>query len=200
MRRLLLVRAASTRATRRACFGAEDALDARGREAAASLRGSLPSADEVLAGPFLAAFQTASVAGCSPVKIEVALADCDYGRWSGRPLEEVQAQDPEGVHAWLSDPDAAPHGGETLRDLLARVAEWLKTQADRPGTVVAVAPGSVVKAAVVAALDAPPSAFWRVDITPAAVTELHGHSGRWTVTRVNDRASPQSRPEDRRVT
>jgi broad specificity phosphatase PhoE len=200
MRRLVLVRAASTRATRSACFGAEDALDARGREAAASLRGKLPSADEVLAGPFLAAFQTASVAGYAPVKIEVALAECDYGRWSGRPLEEVQAEDPDGVDAWLSDPDAAPHGGETLRDLLARVAEWLEGQTDRPGTVVAVAPGSVIKAAVVAALDAPVSAFWRVDVTPAAVTELHGHAGRWTLARVNDRADPAKPSEARRVT
>ena len=45
----------------------------------------------------------------------------------------------------------------------------------------------MVKAAVVAALDAPPSAFWRVDVSPLAITELHAHDGRWTVTRVNDR-------------
>jgi hypothetical protein len=35
------------------------------------------------------------------------------------------------------------------------------------------------------ALGAPPAAFWRVDVTPLGLTELHAHDGRWTVARVN---------------
>jgi broad specificity phosphatase PhoE len=49
--------------------------------------------------------------------------------------------------------------------------------------------GGVVKAAVVHALAAPPEAFWRVDVTPLALTELHAHDGRWTVARVNAAAA-----------
>jgi len=45
--------------------------------------------------------------------------------------------------------------------------------------------GEVVKAAVVHALSAPPLAFWRIDATPLAITELHAHGGRWTVVRLN---------------
>jgi broad specificity phosphatase PhoE len=190
MRRVILVRHASTRAVRRACFAPEDALDARGRREAAALRGALPSADEALAGPCLAAFQTTSLAGFAPVRTEPALADCDYGRWTGRALDDVQQEEPEAVAAWLTDPEAAPHGGETVRALLDRVAAWLDGQCDRSGTVVAVTPGAVVRAAVVRALDAPASAFWRIDVAPAGVTELHGRDGRWTVTRVNDRVAP----------
>ena len=37
------------------------------------------------------------------------------------------------------------------------------------------------------ALDAPPIAFWRIDVSPTSITELHAHDARWTVTRVNDR-------------
>jgi broad specificity phosphatase PhoE len=187
MRRLILVRHASTRALRRACFAPEDALDARGRREAEALRGTLPARAEALASPCLAAFQTASLAGFAPVRIEPALAETDYGRWSGRALDDVQRDDPDAVAAWLTDPDAAPHGGETVRALLGRVAAWLKAQEACEGTAVAVAPASVVRAAVVAALDAPAPAFWRIDVSPAGVTELHVAPGRVLVTRVNDR-------------
>jgi broad specificity phosphatase PhoE len=196
MRRLLLVRNASTLAMRRAVFAPEDPLDARGREAAAALRGALPSVDRALAAPLLSAFQTASLAGLAPVVTEPALADCDYGRWSGLALADVQRDEPDGVAAWLSDPDGAPHGGESVRALLARVAAWLEDQVTLCGPLVAVVPGSVVKAAVAVALDAPPSAFWRLDVAPAAITELHGRDGRWTVTRVNHRVAAYLRPGD----
>jgi broad specificity phosphatase PhoE len=186
VRRLVLVRHASTRATRDACFGTQDGLDARGRAAAAALQGRLPKASEALASPCPSASETASLAGYAPVRIEPALADCDYGAWSGRALADVERDDPAGVASWLTEPDAAPHGGESLRALLARVASWLDREADRDGLVVAAVPASVVKAAVVHALGAPAAAFWRLDVAPAAVTELHGRAGRWTVTRVND--------------
>ena len=52
----------------------------------------------------------------------------------------------------MTDPDAAPHGGESLTALLARVAAWLDEQAALDGTAVAVTHGGVVKAAVVHAL------------------------------------------------
>jgi hypothetical protein len=43
----------------------------------------------------------------------------------------------------------------------------------------------VVKGALVRALGAPIATFWQVDVAPLAVTELHAHDGRWTITRVN---------------
>jgi broad specificity phosphatase PhoE len=89
----------------------------------------------------------------------------------------------------MTDPDAAPHGGESLAALLARIGEWLAAQARLDGTAIAVTHAGVVKAAVVTALDAPTSAFWRIDVSPTSITELHAHDGRWTVTRVNDRGA-----------
>jgi broad specificity phosphatase PhoE len=188
MRRVLLVCQASTRATRRACFGDDNPLDARGRGEAEALRAVLVAGGETLVSPCLAAFQTASLAGRAPLVTVPALGNCDYGRWSGRALADVEREEPKAIAAWLTDPDAAPHGGESVRALLARVATWIDGQAQRIGTVVAVAPGAVVRAAVVTALDAPAAAFWRIDVAPAAVTELHARDGRWTVTRVNGRA------------
>jgi broad specificity phosphatase PhoE len=184
MRRLLLVRHASTAAVRAAAFGADEVLDAAGVEAAARLAARLPRGD-VLISPARRAAQTA--AGLTVSSVEPALAECDFGAWAGRPLSEIAAESPEAVHAWMTDPDAAPHGGESLTALLSRVRGWMVEQARFDGTAVAVTHGGVVKAAIVAALDAPPSAFWRIDVSPLAITELHAHDGRWTVTRVNDR-------------
>jgi broad specificity phosphatase PhoE len=184
MRRLLLVRHASTAAVRAAAFGADEELDTSGREAAARLGARLPRG-EVLISPARRAAETA--AGLTVERVEPALAECDFGAWAGRPLSEVAEADPAAVHAWMTDPDAAPHGGESLTALLTRVRAWLEEQAAQEGTAIAITHGGVVKAAVVHALSAPPSAFWRVDVSPLSITELHAHDGRWTVTRVNDK-------------
>jgi broad specificity phosphatase PhoE len=184
MRRLLLVRHASTDAVRAAAFGADEPLDAGGRAAAARLR--LPRADEVLVSPALRTRETAEACGLVVTGADAALAECDFGRWAGLTLREVAEREPDAVSAWLTDPDAAPYGGEPLSAVLARVRDWLAAQAASSGTVVAITHAGVVKAAVVIALDAPPSAFWRIDVSPLSVTELHAHDGRWTVTRVND--------------
>jgi broad specificity phosphatase PhoE len=184
-RRLLLVRHASTDAVRAAAFGADEPLDASGRDAAARLGARLPRADEVLASAARRAVETATLAGLAVSGS--APGECDFGRWAGRSLKDVAAGDEAGVRAWMTDPDAAPHGGESLTGMLARVRAWLTVQASGSGTAVAITHAGVVKAAVVAALDAPPSAFWRIDVAPLSITELHAHDGRWTVTRVNDR-------------
>jgi broad specificity phosphatase PhoE len=187
MRRLLLVRHASTDAVRAAAFGADEPLDASG--AAAARRLALPRADEVLVSPARRAAETAEHARLAVTAVEPALAECDFGRWAGRTLSEVAGAEPDAVHAWMTDPAAAPHGGETLLAVLARVRGWLDAQAARAGTAVAITHAGVVKAAVVAALDAPPAAFWRIDVAPLSVTELRAHDGRWTVARVNDRVA-----------
>ncbi len=182
MRRLLLVRHGSTAAVRAAAFGADEPLDESGVAGAARLRSRLPGRFSLLVSPARRALETAAGLG-SPLVVP-ELAECDFGSWAGRSLSEI---DPSDLGPWMTDPDAAPHGGESLTALLARVGAWLDEQASLDGTAVAVTHGGVVKAAVVHALSAPPSAFWRVDVSPLGITELHAHDGRWTVTRVNDR-------------
>jgi len=137
-----------------------------------------------MSSPALRARQTATAAGLQ-AEVEPLIGECDFGSWAGRTLAEVHEQDARGAGEWMTDPDACPHGGEPLSALLGRVAGWLEAQAARDGRAIAVTHAGVVKAALVRALDAPPAAFWRIDVTPLAVTELHAHDGRWTVTRVN---------------
>jgi broad specificity phosphatase PhoE len=186
MRRLVLVRHAPTPATRAAAFPADEALDDRGRSAATALSGVVRGDWETMSSPALRCRQTAAAAGLAEPRLDDDLGECDFGDWAGRTLAEVHAEQPEASVAWMTDPGAAPHGGESLSRFVERVGRFLDREAARDGKAVAVTHGGVAKAAVVHALGAPIAAFWRLDAAPLSITELHAHEGRWTVTRVND--------------
>lgn len=187
MRRLVLVRHATTSAVRRAAFPADEPLDERGLAAASALRGALRG--PAVCGPSSRARATASALGFADAEVVDALDECDFGSWSGCALADV---DETAMTAWLAG--EAPHGGETQAAFQARVGAWLDEQAARDGRAVAVTSGGVIKAAVVHALGAPAAAFWRVDASPLHTTELHAHDGRWTVTHVNARLAPKGTP------
>jgi broad specificity phosphatase PhoE len=184
VRTLLLVRHAPTSATRAAAFPADEPLDERGRQQAAALAASLPRRSEVVTSPARRCRESAQAAGLEAA-VDERIAECDFGSWSGRTLAEVNAEAPGAVQSWMLDPDAAPHGGESLAEFSTRIARWLDEQAACEGRLAAVTHGEVIKAAVVHALGAPLLAFWRIDATPLAITELHAHGGRWTVVRLN---------------
>jgi broad specificity phosphatase PhoE len=117
-------------------------------------------------------------------EIEPMLRDCDYGRWAGRSLDELEAQEPEALAEWLNDPSAAPHGGESIISLMTRVAEWLDALSGSHGKILAVTHAAVIRAAVTHAIGAPPRAFWRIDIAPLSLTRLSGDYGRWTLASI----------------
>ena len=175
------MRHAPTSATRANAFPVDEPLDDRGRLAAAALAAALPKRCDVLSSPALRCRQTAEAAGLE-ARLDERLAECDFGRWAGTTLQEVE---PDAGRAWMLDPDAAPHGGESLRAFAGRIAAWIDGQAGIDGAAAAITHAGVVKAAVVHALGAPLAAFWRIDAAPLSVTELHAHDGRWTVTRLN---------------
>jgi broad specificity phosphatase PhoE len=185
VRRLLLVRHAPTDATRATAFPGDEPLDERGRAAAARLAAALPSGAEPLSSPARRCRETAAAAGLTEPGLDADLAECDFGTWTGRSLADVHASDPDAALAWMTDPEARPHGGESLATFVVRVGRWLDRQAALDGRAIAITHGGVVKAALVRALGAPIDAFWRIDAAPLAITELHAHDGRWTVTRVN---------------
>lgn len=200
MRRLLLVRHAATPATRTLTFPADEALDMRGVADAEALASALPAdPGAVLCSPAARCRQTVAAAGLAAPHVDPRLAEGDFGTWTGRTLQEVHGDDIGAATAWMTDPDAAPHGGESLTDLSARIAGWLDEQGQMDGKAVAVTHGGVIKAAIVHALGAPVMSFWRVDVAPLSITTLHAHQGRWTVVRTNAlnprRRGPEGLPD-----
>jgi broad specificity phosphatase PhoE len=156
-------------------------LSAAGLDSARAAAGALPSAAHVFASPSRRCGETAEALGLEAVTIAQQAAGCAMGRWRGRTLEEVSAAEPEDVGRWLSDAGSAPHGGESVQQLCARIEAWLAELAAQHGRVVAVVEPDVVRAAVLGALGAPAQSLWRVDVEPLTATELSGRSGRWNV-------------------
>ena len=122
--RLDLLAHGASAATRAARFPDDEALEASAAEAVHSLRGRLRPYAQVLTSPARAALETAQALG-SDAKIEMALSDCDYGRWRGLASKDVAEREPDEFAAWLGDPAAAPHGGELFAALIERVGAWL---------------------------------------------------------------------------
>ena len=182
--RLKLLCHASTSAVRTSTFPADEPLDDQGRQKLAAFLNSFPNSlrhgDRCFTSPALRARQTAEALGLAAT-VDLELRDCDYGQWTGRTFEEVQAQEPQAMADWIGNPDATPHGGESIAALIARVSSWLDTQSAAPGRVVAVTHASVIRAAIVCALKAPPRSFWHIDIAPLSLVRLSGHGGRWTL-------------------
>ncbi|MET8173817.1 histidine phosphatase family protein [Streptomyces clavifer] len=185
--RVTLISPAMNPALREARFEADDALDDAGarRAGAAAAAGEVPVADHRAHGPSVRCRQTAEALGLTtttgPARPEAALRDWDMGRWRGRRLSEVSTSEPAAVSAWLTDPAAAPHGGESLLDLTARVGALLESPAWTGGRLLAVVEPAVVRAALLHALGLPMETFWRLDVAPLTLTELSGRSGRWNL-------------------
>ncbi|MFE2918350.1 histidine phosphatase family protein [Kitasatospora indigofera] len=189
--RVTLVSAAMGSALREARFDDGGPLEPAGLRQAEQAAGALPAAARAYASPSPRCAATAAALGLR-AEPAPALAGCAMGRWTGLTLAEVAAAEGAAVARWLSDPAAAPHGGESLLDLFARVAGWLDAlpgdvaaggvaSGGGRGPVVAVVEPDVVRAAALHALGVPGPAFWRLDVPPLSVTELTGRSGRWNV-------------------
>ncbi|MFP3991840.1 histidine phosphatase family protein [Streptomyces sp. E11-3] len=179
--RVMVVSPAMSAALREARFDGDVALDEAGARRARSAAGALPRADRRLVGTSARCAETAAELGLRAGEPEPALGSWDMGRWRGRRLEEVSASEPDAVSTWLTDPLAAPHGGESLLALCDRVGNWLESLPGDTGDVLAVAEPAAVRAAIVRALALPVEAFWRLDVAPLTLTELSGRSGRWNL-------------------
>ncbi len=177
---LTLISHASTRAVREAAFPLDEPIDPQGHAKALALGADLRRVDAAWTSPALRARQTAE-AMVLAAGVEPALRDLDFGCWSGRSLAELQTTSPDAVAAWTSDCAAAPHGGESILDLLHRVAPWFEAIGQGEGRVVAVTHPAVLRAAIILALKGEPMSFWRIDITPLCRLRLRGSGKQWTL-------------------
>lgn len=178
--RLTLICHAATEATRKADFPGNEPVEPRGYAKAASLSSRLGRSDAAWTSPALRATQTAAALGLAAEHDE-RLADIDLGRWAGRSLAALQASDPEALALWMTEPAAAPHGGESVVQLLARARAWLDLPRADGMRVIAVTHAAFIRAAIIACLDARASSFWRVDVAPLCSASFQGRPGRWTL-------------------
>jgi broad specificity phosphatase PhoE len=176
--RVTLVSHAMTDAMAAGRFPADEPLNRIGRrQAKAAARLDINGSIRQLAGPEERARQTAQLLGLHATT-EPRLADLGCGAWCGQTLGAVGPAD---LEMWLTDPARAPHGGESIVDLIERVAGWLASLTHDASPTVAVTHPAVIRAAILGALDMPPKSFWRIDIAPVSRTALHFRKGNWTL-------------------
>jgi broad specificity phosphatase PhoE len=164
---------------RQSAFPVDEALEEREIARIKSIGWRAPGAQQILAAPEKRAHMTALSLDLS-VSITEELCDCHFGSWQGRELSQVQDNDPAGLVSWLTDPAAAPHGGESIEAVVDRVKRWLERQRDA-GHTIAVTHPAIIRSAIILTLDAPLQSFWRVDIAPISLTDLRYNGSTWTL-------------------
>jgi ribonuclease H / adenosylcobalamin/alpha-ribazole phosphatase len=198
---VLLLRHGQTRHTEAKLFsgsGGEDPpLTAFGEEqarAAADLLAAAGGVDAVVSSPMRRARQTADVvAGQLGLDVREVddLRECAFGEWEGLTFAEVRDRWPDLLAQWLADPTVAAPGGESFEQVRRRVEvardKLLARYAGR--TVLVVTHVTPVKMLVRDALGAPISAVYRMELSPASLTEIQWYAGGTaSLRRFNDAA------------
>lgn len=172
--RLTLMCHARTVAQKLACFPTNEPVENTGL-APTALIARFNTAPRLLCAPELRTRQTAAWFGAD-AQLDEALRDCDWGRWSGVSIKDLQRSEEAALNSWLRDTHAAPHGGESVTQLCKRVAGWLASVQATPGHVLAVTHPFVIRAALTEVMRG--SAFHDIDVEPLSTVELR-FSGRW---------------------
>jgi len=149
------------------------------RAAAKALAGR--SIDSIVSSPLGRARQTAQEVGDLldlPVRTEDGLRETDFGDWEGYSFAEVRERWPAELDAWLADPSVAPPHGESF----TAVARRVQTARDkllvryRQQTILVVSHVTPIKMLVRAALEAPPSALYRMYLEVSSISEIDWYS------------------------
>jgi broad specificity phosphatase PhoE/ribonuclease HI len=157
----------------------EQPLTAYGRvqaaAAAARLAGS--GATAVVSSPLRRARETAELVADAlgvEVAVEPGLRETDFGDWEGYTFAEVRQKWPRELDAWLADPSVAPPYGESFDATTSRVRQ-ARTRVLRSydgQRVVLVSHVTPIKTLLRLALDAPPSALYRMHLDLACLSEV----------------------------
>jgi broad specificity phosphatase PhoE len=106
--------------------------------------------------------------------IDPAYDDIDYGRWRGVSIRELSEREPENLQAWLGDPNARPHGGESIAMLAERVGYALDRLAAEEFNerVIIVTHAIVVKVAMAHVRGEPLACALEMNFAPLSSTSL----------------------------
>jgi broad specificity phosphatase PhoE len=150
-------------------FGSHELpLDERGQDDATRLQ--LHVHANMRIAPDASAQETAMLMGADG-EVDPRLRAIDLGRWTGRRPDQVA---PAELMQWFADPDAVPHGGESVTDFVGRLTDWLNDcEGDDLGVVVASGTAQGIVAAAIGAR------FFGLEIEPAESINLRRSVGRW---------------------
>ncbi len=162
------------------CVGHEDvSLSEEGRHAIDQLGTTWtgPRPDRVVSSDLARAHESANILadewGLSVHSTE-QLRELNFGAWTGRTWEAIEAEDGERLHAWMGDwVETAPPEGESFEALSHRVVDWLGDAQDAEAdTIVVVGHAGPIRAALCHALGLPLDRAFRLQVGCASVSAL----------------------------
>jgi len=152
-------------------------LTENGEKQARATGAVLGTVAELRASSLRRAQRTAHLLGTEQTpEIDDRFIEVDYGVVDGTPLGDVA---PSLWERWLADASFAPEGGESLRDLQARIAPAMEEffapdglARSEEGDLVIVSHVSPIKAAVAWTLHVDPLVAWRMRVSNASITRI----------------------------
>ena len=178
MLRLHLLAHAPTAAQRQGRFPADEGIEPVDAATVRRVLADIGPCDAIWRGPERRCEETAAALGLVASPCE-ALRAWSVGAWAGQTIVWIAEHDPTGFQAWRTDPGAAPGGGESLNAFVERVTAWVRAQERPAGRALVIADPTVVRAAVLAVLDAEPRSFWRLDVAPWSLSIVQYAQGAW---------------------
>ena len=101
----------------------------------------------VHSSPLARAVETAALLGLGTPVLDRRLMEMDWGEWEGETRASVAAADPSGVaRSEARGREFRPPGGESPREVQARVVDWARSAARLRSGVVAITHKGVIKA------------------------------------------------------
>ncbi|MEO5878018.1 MAG: histidine phosphatase family protein, partial [Streptosporangiaceae bacterium] len=108
------------------------------------------------------------------IHTEAGFRETDFGIWEGLSFGEVKEGWPVQLDDWLGDPEASPPGGESFAEVSRRVAVARDKMLVRHlhKTVLLVSHVTPIKLMIQAALDAPHSILYRLNLDTASLSTI----------------------------
>ncbi|MBI2235221.1 MAG: histidine phosphatase family protein [Micavibrio aeruginosavorus] len=176
------------------CYGADMDVDLSDTQALKRQAARLPDGAEWIASPIQRAVSTANALSAAhrggagiALGIMDDLREQSFGQWVGLPRDALKTQ--AGFDAYRKDPvNAAPPGGESLKDLALRVgscSDRIAAAHPQGGDVVVVAHKGTIRAALHHAAGIDLKDTLRLSIDPLSITIVEYANTRWTLRHMN---------------
>lgn len=161
--------------------------DLSDRAALGRLDAFLPRAAPIFSSDLARTVATADAlaAGRSRLPHQAGLREMNFGAWEQRAFADIEAEDPDRIRAFWSEPgDVAPPGGESWNALSQRVETTLNALEAPKGDVIIVAHFGVILSQVQRALGVEATEAFSQPIDPLSVTRIRYGASR-TVELIN---------------
>lgn len=119
---------------------------------------------------------TAARIGAPSALPDPDLREIHVGDWTGRGIDEIQAEDPAAFQGWRAG-TLTPPGGETWQDFSNRVSSVIEKQRQAPcANLLVVCHGGVIRALLERYLGLTPANI--IPVAPASLTAIHLGNGK----------------------